>query len=103
MKKPKEVVAVFDNPTYRDRYTIVTDRKPKWRTSQGKVVEIDNLYEGIGVSEDPYSPVGVCLFVEVWYDPKGSNSHLGKEIPWKELPEDVQRAVVEHLELMKVF
>ena len=56
-----------------------------------------DFYTGLALSENPQSPQGVCMFVEVLYNPNGDNYHLGRRINWEELPEVVKEAVVERL------
>jgi len=87
MKKP-EVVAIFDaGNRIVDRYTVVLNRKIR-----------GNEYEGIALSANPDSPQGVAMHVEVIYDPDGDNFHLGKEILFNELPEEVKRKVSEMIQ-----
>jgi len=87
MRKPEEVIAVFDaGESVIDRYTVVLK----------EVISPDypHIREGIAVSSNPDSPQGVCLWTEVHYWEGDENEHLGKRISWKSLPENVREAVV---------
>lgn len=78
-------IRVFDNEGESfDRYTIVNINDHERMTPDGAI------YGALGASENPFSPMGF-----------GQNTsamiaeHLGKEITFDDLPEDVQKFVIQ--------
>ena len=85
MKKPKDVIAIYDAPEYGDRYTVVLD--PSWEANPG-------YHLMLGMNEYPTSPnMGISQFTE------GINgSHLGKLIEFESLPDDLQEHIIGRIE-----
>lgn len=80
MKKPNEIVKVYDHPDYLDRYEFVIDGNDYWE------------YDALHCSEKPDHPQGVSTFG------KGQVSEGENEINWNQVPENVQRHVIGRLE-----
>jgi len=85
-----EILGVFDNEKAYDRYTVVFNETIEM------IGEEEPFYQGLGLSPD-----GGSTWVEVKFDKKGDNSHLGKRISFEELPEKVKQAVFQALEELK--
>lgn len=90
---PAHVVAVYDNGgKSADRYTVLygaplwtPDYAEAWhRTPRGD----PRLLPARAMSNAPFSPQGVGLFVDALRGP-----HLGKKIPYSDLPDDCKRLV----------
>ena len=75
------IIAVYDNPEFADRYTVVLDRAG-WSTSA------PNLHPSLGLSENPDSPQGFSQFSECFL-----GDHLGRKIEFEDLPENVREHV----------
>lgn len=80
-------IRCYDNggKTY-DRYTVVFTGNYKGRNGQ----------DIIGMSENPYSPLGFCMnhtYQKAIDYP--SYKHLGKKIKFEDLPEDCKRLVID--------
>lgn len=81
-----EVVAVFDNGGKTlDRYTFVTKQVNKY----------NGFYTMLGTSE---TGEGFSQFSEGQYTPDGDNSHLGKQVRWSELSEELQKHAASRLD-----
>lgn len=84
------VLRCYDNGgKTADRYTILP---PRWahdyrNSRENGWTHNANRYafDGIGASENPYSPQGVGMHCQVMPGP-----HLGRRVRWDELPTDVQ-------------
>lgn len=74
-----KIIACYDNggKTF-DRYTIVFDSYLD-----------DDMYECLGLSSEPNSPQGFSQF-----DTCQMGEHLGRELNFEELPENVQKHVL---------
>ncbi len=82
---PKLNIRVFDNEGESfDRYTIVNINDHERMTPDGAI------YGALGASENPFSPMGFGQHTSAMV-----GEHLGKEISFDELPEDVQKFVVQ--------
>lgn len=87
-----EVVAILDNggKTY-DRYTVFFEEAfdvPKYDENYGP---FSYCY---GMSESPFHPQGFCCFAgEYSYRGPESWEHIGHEVEFDSLPEQVKRAI----------
>jgi len=77
-----------------DRYTVVFS---------GNYTKGKGYHQNVTMSEDPYWPQGVCMHGEDrnmidaphgWPPAIGKKCHLGKRIPFSELPKDCQHVVL---------
>lgn len=66
-------------PAYFDRYTVV------WQEAA------DGEYSYVGMSENPFHPLGFGQYGSTREKPKGR--HLGRLIPFSELPVDCQTLI----------
>ena len=81
----KDILAVYDNPRYSDRYTVVLNKS--WEANDGR-------FQCLGFNAIPTSPnAGISQFGECV-----NGSHLGIEIAFSSLPEDLQAHVIGRLE-----
>jgi len=77
-----KILAVYDKPECADRYTIILDD-----TQRGK------FHTCLSVDDRPSHPQGFSQFGEcIWGD------HLGKQIEFSDLPEEVQKHVMWRIE-----
>lgn len=80
LKEPEEIIKIFDNPKYIDRYEFIIDSNDDWE------------YNALSCSSNPDSPQGVSQFCK---------DHIGvkleKSIDWNEVPENVQKHVINRL------
>lgn len=78
-------IRVFDNEGDSfDRYTIVNINDHERMTPDGAI------YGALGASENPFSPMGFGQHTSAMV-----GEHLGKEITFDDLPEDVQKFVIQ--------
>lgn len=78
MNKPTQVIGIFDNPKYCDRYTIVYD---------------DLGY--LGASEDPTHPQGFGQHGEFNSQAQYRGfKRASKAITWDDLPDKVKKVVI---------
>jgi hypothetical protein len=79
---PKNVRAAYDNggKTY-DRYTIVYNEPPRIKDGA-------RFYECFGASDHPTHPQGFGQHSECML-----GRHLGRKVPWLEIPEEVRRVI----------
>ena len=95
MKKPKDVVAVFDNGGATvDRYTIVYNDN---RELHEKEIGGWRVWDCVGSNVYPTHPqYGFFQHSECHYFPPGhgGNKHLGKRIAWGKLPDIVKQCVI---------
>lgn len=84
---PKPVLACYDSGPNRgaDRYTVLYGT-PLWDPSYGRNVPARAM------SEAPFSPVGIGLYIEV---PAHNRGGLGKKICFLDLPDDCRRLVLQ--------
>lgn len=85
-------IKIFDNggKTY-DRYTCIFTKK-------SIISKEDRKYYGtrfmfVGMSEDPFHPLGFGQHGEL--EPQHIGSHLGKRIKFEDLPEDCKKLVIQ--------
>ena len=84
-EKPDIVLAIYDDGGKTiDRYTIVYDESEK----------DSGFYSMVGSSGNPFHPQGFFQHTDGIFQKGAKNSHLGKEIKWKDLPTPVQRAII---------
>ncbi len=79
------IIAVYDNPEFADRYTVVLDRK-------GWTLSAPNLNPSIGLSGNPDNPQGFSNFSECLL-----GDHLGRKVEFEDLPENVREHVRKRL------
>lgn len=79
LKKPKEIVKIYEHPGYIDRYEFVIDGNDYWE------------YEALHCSPNPDSPQGVSTFG------KGLVTENEIEVSWGKVPDNVQKHVIERL------
>lgn len=82
MEKPKNVRAYDNGGKTQDRYTLVFMSFPV----QGAAGQ----YECLGMDACPFSPMGFRQ-----HGVAVPGRHLGKRIPWEELPDDCRKAAAE--------
>jgi hypothetical protein len=85
-KEKSPILAIYDNggKTF-DRYTVILSQK-FMRPSK------KSYYVALGLSFNPDSPQGFSQFGEAIL-----GSHLGKKIPWNQLPERVRKHITRRL------
>ena len=82
-----EIIGIYDNPEYTDRYTVVLSSK------DGVDPKDEDLRDCLMIGDDPthpqngYSQMGVAQL----------GPHLGKRIRFEQLPERVQNHVMERV------
>jgi len=79
LEKPEEIVKIFDDPNYIDRYELVIDGSDYWE------------HDALCCSPNPESPQGVGSFG------KGMATENESKINWNEVPEKVQKYVIKRL------
>ena len=79
LEKPEEIVKIFDDPSYADRYEFVIDGSGYWE------------YDALCCSSNPASPQGVSSFG------KGKATENENRINWNKIPEKVQKHVIKRL------
>lgn len=88
MNSSKFNVTCFDNGgETADRYTIVNIDDLERITADGAI------YGALSASEDPFHPLGIGQHTSAMM-----GEHLGQEIDFDALPEDVQRFVAQNFE-----
>ena len=79
-----EIYKIFDNKNKTiDRYTVLTE---PWYNGKS--------CDSLSMSDNPDSPLGFNQYTGDVYE----GSELGKEISYNQLPESIQRAIMEGLE-----
>lgn len=96
MNKRPTNIKIYDNggQTY-DRYTVVymdQVERPAYigKDYLGKPCYIDKAYACLGMSAEPFHPLGFGQHSSAMVGP-----HLGRRLAWKNLPVDCQRAVLQ--------
>lgn len=92
-------VRIYDNDQFADRYTAVFGKKATvWEDGT-------RTFDYVGMSADPFHPQGVGVHGETRWQPcdvnehgffpaMGRSNHLGKRIPFAELPEPCKQLVL---------
>lgn len=80
LKKPEQIVKIFDNPDYVDRYEFIIDND-------------DWEYDALTCSANPESSQGVSQFGK----PHVAKNVAEKSIDWNEVPKNVQQHVIDRL------
>lgn len=94
-------VRVYDQPDTADRYTVVYTKRSDRISPDG----YDRTFDYRGMSADPFSPLGVCMWGQTrtapvdtmntsWPPAIGRKNHLGTRIRFTDLPEPCQRVVM---------
>ena len=79
LEKPEEIVKIFDNPDYIDRYEFVIDSNDYWE------------YDALCCSSNPGSLQGVSNFGQ------GKAIEGENRIDWNEIPKNVREHVISRL------
>jgi len=79
LEKPEEIVKIFDDPIYIDRYEFVIDGSDYWE------------YDALCCSSNPGSPQGVSNFGQ------GKATENENKIDWNEVPRNVKEHVISRL------
>lgn len=91
---PAHVVACYDaGPATGDRYTVLYGApiwEPAYPEANWRCGRDPRLLPARAMSQDPYSPQGIGLFVEALRGP-----HLGRKIRWADLPEKCRRLTIQ--------
>ena len=83
MEKPENVLGIFDcNNGSLDRYTVVLAGEFDTKITAG-------YYDCLCLSEDPTAPLGFSQMSQCM-----SGEHLGKEILFEDLSEDLQKHII---------
>jgi len=78
-----ENIRCYDNKGMTfDRYTVIYLDQPEYA----------GLYAAVGMSADPFSPLGFCQHTSAMDGP-----HLGDEIQFSDLPADCQKFILRDL------
>jgi hypothetical protein len=86
-------IRVYDSGGSGDRYTVVFMNRADYGYGRDYIRQTGcDFYPCVGMSGAPFHPQGICQHTDCML-----GKHLGKRIPFAQLPEDCRKAVLQDL------
>ena len=86
-------IRVYDSGGSGDRYTVVFMNRADYGYDRNYIRQTGcDFYPCVGMSGAPFHPQGICQHTDCKL-----GKHLGKRIPFAQLPEDCRKAVFQEL------